>query len=63
MAALRSFREPMVLLLGGRDKDLPWENLAAMVHAQIDHVVLFGEAAEKIQTKIGPYITAADHTP
>ena len=44
----------MVLLLGGRDKDLPWEKLAAMVHAQIDHVVLFGEAAEKIQTAMGP---------
>ena len=28
MAAIRSFTEPIVLLLGGRDKNLPWEELA-----------------------------------
>ena len=33
MAAIRSFTEPIVLLLGGRDKNLPWEELAALVHA------------------------------
>ena len=53
MAALRSFREPMVLLLGGRDKDLPWEGLASLVHQQVDHVILFGEAAPKIEAAIG----------
>ena len=26
MAAVESFSEPLVLLLGGRDKDLPWES-------------------------------------
>ncbi|MDP2994489.1 MAG: UDP-N-acetylmuramoyl-L-alanine--D-glutamate ligase, partial [Anaerolineales bacterium] len=31
MAAIRSFTEPIVLLLGGRDKNLPWEELAALV--------------------------------
>jgi UDP-N-acetylmuramoylalanine--D-glutamate ligase len=48
MAAIRSFDEPIVLLLGGRDKDLPWDGLAALVHERVDRVVLFGEAAEKI---------------
>jgi len=48
MAAIRSFDEPIVLLLGGRDKDLPWEDLAHLVHQRVDHVVLFGEAADKI---------------
>ena len=48
MAAIHSFTEPIVLLLGGRDKNLPWEDLAAMVHQRVQHVVLFGEAAEKI---------------
>jgi UDP-N-acetylmuramoylalanine--D-glutamate ligase len=38
-----------VLLLGGRDKDLPWEELVQLVSERVDHVVLFGEAAEKIQ--------------
>ncbi len=49
MAAIRSFDEPLVLLLGGRDKNLPWEDLARLVRQRVDHVVLFGEAAEKIE--------------
>ena len=48
MADIRSFTEPIVLLLGGRDKNLPWEELAALVCQRVEHVVLFGEAAEKI---------------
>jgi UDP-N-acetylmuramoylalanine--D-glutamate ligase len=49
MAAIRSFDEPIVLLLGGRDKDLPWEDLVRLMGERVDHVVLFGEAAEKIE--------------
>jgi UDP-N-acetylmuramoylalanine--D-glutamate ligase len=48
MAAIRSFDEPIVLMLGGKDKDLPWGDLAALVRERVDHVVLFGQAAEKI---------------
>ncbi len=49
MAAIRAFDEPIVLMLGGRDKDLPWEELMQLVLERVDHVVLFGDAAEKIQ--------------
>ncbi len=52
MAAIRSFSEPLVLLLGGRDKNLPWEALAALVRQRVEHVVLFGEAAEKIASAL-----------
>jgi UDP-N-acetylmuramoylalanine--D-glutamate ligase len=45
LAAIESFDEPLVLLLGGRDKDLPWEVLAARVRERVDHVVTFGEAS------------------
>ena len=45
IAAIRSFTEPIILLLGGRDKDLPWEELAALIHTRVEGVVLFGEAA------------------
>jgi len=48
-AAIRAFDEPIVLMLGGRDKDLPWEELMQLVNERVSHVVLFGEAAEKIQ--------------
>ena len=52
MAAIRSFEEPIVLLLGGRDKDLPWEDLIRLADGRVDHLVLFGEAAEKIENTI-----------
>ena len=53
MAALRSFTEPIILLLGGRDKELPWDELARMVHNRVDHVIIFGEAAFKITAALG----------
>ncbi len=52
MAALQSFQEPVVLLLGGRDKNLPWDELAGMVSEGVRHIALFGEAAEMIQSKL-----------
>jgi len=53
MAAIRSFEEPIVLLLGGKDKDLPWDDLADLVHENVNHVVVFGQAAEKILSTLG----------
>ena len=53
MAAVRSFDEPIVLMLGGKDKDLPWEDLAQLVRKRVDHVVVFGQAAEKILGALG----------
>jgi UDP-N-acetylmuramoylalanine--D-glutamate ligase len=52
MAAIHSFDEPIVLMLGGRDKDLPWGDLAKLIHERVDHVVVFGEAGEMIQKQI-----------
>lgn len=54
LAALNAFDEPLVLLLGGRDKNLPWEKLAEFVHQRVDHVVVFGEAGRLILQAIGP---------
>jgi UDP-N-acetylmuramoylalanine--D-glutamate ligase len=48
MAAIRSFDRPIVLMLGGRDKDLPWDSLIELLAARVDHVILFGELAEKV---------------
>lgn len=53
MAALRSFTEPIILLLGGRDKELPWEDLSRMVHNRVNHVIIFGEASFKIIAALG----------
>jgi UDP-N-acetylmuramoylalanine--D-glutamate ligase len=48
MAAIKSFSEPIVLLLGGRDKDLPWADLVELVQKRVKKVVVFGESAPKI---------------
>ena len=52
IAVIHAFDEPIVLLLGGRDKNLPWEELMRLVNERVDHVVLFGEAADKIQKTV-----------
>jgi UDP-N-acetylmuramoylalanine--D-glutamate ligase len=52
MAAIHAFDEPIVLLLGGRDKKLPWDEIAKLIHQRVDHVVVFGEAAELIQKAV-----------
>ncbi len=49
LAGIRSFDEPVVLLMGGRDKELPLEDLAAETQKRCRAVVLFGEAGEKLQ--------------
>jgi UDP-N-acetylmuramoylalanine--D-glutamate ligase len=49
MAALRSFDTPIVLLAGGRDKHLPWDEMAALTGQTVRHLILFGEAAGLIE--------------
>jgi UDP-N-acetylmuramoylalanine--D-glutamate ligase len=53
IAAIRSFADPLVLLLGGRDKHLPWDECAREIcSSRVRHVVLFGEAAGLIADAI-----------
>jgi len=48
-AALRAFDVPIVLLAGGRDKHLPWEEMAALCWRKVRALILFGEAAPLIE--------------
>lgn len=52
IAAIEAFHEPIVLLLGGKDKNLPWGKLLQVVNEKVDHVILFGAAAEKVHDYI-----------
>lgn len=54
IAAINSFDEPIVLLLGGRDKNLPWDKLAQLIRRRVSRVVIFGEAGDLIAEAIGP---------
>lgn len=42
MAALRSYTEPLVLILGGADKKLPWGELMTTAAGKCRHIVAFG---------------------
>jgi UDP-N-acetylmuramoylalanine--D-glutamate ligase len=50
VAALRAFPDDRIILLaGGRDKHLPWEEMAAHAWKQVRNLILFGEAAGLIE--------------
>ncbi len=53
IAAMHAFDEPLVLLVGGRDKDLPWRDFARLAEQRVKHMVLFGEAAGLIEKALG----------
>ena len=48
LAALNAFSDPMILLLGGRDKKLPWGKLADELNRKAKAAVCFGEAGPMI---------------
>jgi UDP-N-acetylmuramoylalanine--D-glutamate ligase len=52
IAALNSFQEPLVLLAGGRDKNLPWQDFSRLVLARVRYLILFGEAADLIEAAL-----------
>ncbi|MCD4739416.1 MAG: UDP-N-acetylmuramoyl-L-alanine--D-glutamate ligase, partial [Anaerolineae bacterium] len=52
LAALDSFTEPLILLAGGRDKDLPWEKFARRVVERVRVLILFGEAQPLIEEHV-----------
>ena len=58
VAALRSFTEPIVLLAGGRDKHLPWDEFAEVACERTRYLILFGEAAGLIQRALAEKATS-----
>jgi UDP-N-acetylmuramoylalanine--D-glutamate ligase len=54
IAAIQAFDEPLVLMLGGRDKKLPWDDLAELIKHRVDHVIAFGELSPLVTAALGP---------
>lgn len=55
VAGLRSFDSPnqtLILLAGGKDKNLPWEEFADEVLARVDFLIGFGDAGGMIVRKV-----------
>ena len=52
IAAIHAFADPLIMLIGGRDKALDWDKLVQLVEARCKAVILFGELAEMVKAKI-----------
>jgi len=52
LAGMRSFKEPLVLLLGGREKHLPLDELAAEAVRRCRAVICFGEAGPLLESAL-----------
>lgn len=56
IAALRSCQLPVVLIAGGADKHLPYDEFAAMIRKRTKALVLLpGSATERLKTLLRPY--------
>ncbi len=53
LRALETFTQPVILLLGGRDKDGDFESLKPLLKKKTKKVILFGEARNRIASLIG----------
>ncbi|MEM9955319.1 MAG: UDP-N-acetylmuramoyl-L-alanine--D-glutamate ligase [Chloroflexota bacterium] len=47
VAALKSFDDPLILLLGGADKDLPWDQAVHLSMQKAQAIILFGAEGKK----------------
>lgn len=50
--AIRSLKEPVVLIAGGRDKGSDFTVLKPLIEERIKHLILIGEAKAKIRTQL-----------
>jgi UDP-N-acetylmuramoylalanine--D-glutamate ligase len=62
-SALESFDRPVILIAGGRDKDLDFSYLAPYVRDRVKRLILMGECREKMSRALSssaPTVMAAD---
>ncbi len=60
--ALETFARPIILLMGGRDKEGDFETLRPLVGAKVKELVLFGEARNRINDLIGGVVKTSKVT-
>jgi UDP-N-acetylmuramoylalanine--D-glutamate ligase len=60
--ALETFSRPIILLLGGRDKEGDFGTLSTLVSTKVKELVLFGEARNRIDGLIGGIVKTTKAT-
>jgi UDP-N-acetylmuramoylalanine--D-glutamate ligase len=56
--ALHSIDAPVLLIAGGRDKNLPWDDFARLAVQKVSSLFLIGEAADEIERAVRRQIRA-----
>ena len=56
IAALRSYDEPLILLAGGKDKDLPWDDMLLLALEKCRHIIAFGHVGDQIVRQINAMV-------
>ncbi len=54
-SSLKAFVEPIILIGGGKDKNLDFSYLAPQIRQRVKNMILVGEAKEKINRMIGDF--------
>ncbi|MBW2178934.1 MAG: UDP-N-acetylmuramoyl-L-alanine--D-glutamate ligase [Deltaproteobacteria bacterium] len=52
--ALHAFNVPVVLIMGGRNKDVDFHMLENSIRTHVKKLIVFGEAEEEIRSTLGP---------
>ena len=60
LAGLASFRQPLLLIAGGYDKKIPFDELGAAIPGKVKHLLLCGVTADKIEAAVK---AAPDYAP
>ena len=53
LKAIQSFQEPLIVIVGGKDKGGDFSQLVESIRRGVKHVVVIGEATRKIQEALG----------
>jgi len=59
-ADLNVYTELIVLLAGGRDKHLPWEDAARLIVERVRELIVFGEMADLVQAAVEAQLSQSD---
>jgi len=54
--ALDSIKEPMTLILGGRDKGNDYSEIAAQIREKVHTIIAIGEGKEAVATQLGEHV-------
>jgi len=55
MRSLQAFNEPVIMIAGGRDKNVDYSSLIPHIRQRVKNLILVGEAKEKINRAIGDF--------